>query len=294
MLIGYQAQEMALNENDRDWIRLTIGEALRQKSKGLLAQFKSWSPLGAGVAVGLFVLLQWNGYTIFRVHTEDQLKAIEGNLGVLRTLVSSSQPTKKQNQDAAKDILAKARQKTIPSIPESVVGQAGESFIEASQSDASAWPVALDFVSYRSSLNGSAKPSELQPSELQPKLVARQKSDFDFHPFADKPKPKLAASNLSLPIEQAARLDSINVDQNKGHTYGPAFLLAIGGAMTLDRMHFRNVVVENVEVHYSGQPLILEDVIFINCAFVFDNNDPGRKLGEAVLASASVNFRAAS
>jgi hypothetical protein len=41
-----------------------------------------------------------------------------------------------------------------------------------------------------------------------------------------------------------------------------------------------------------GKPLILENVVFFNCTFVLDNNEPVRQLGEHLLASAeTVSFR---
>ena len=61
--------------------------------------------------------------------------------------------------------------------------------------------------------------------------------------------------------------------------------------MNIDGKRIRHVVFDNVEIHYSGKPLILEDVTFINCAFVLENTEPGRKLGEEILASSPVNFR---
>jgi hypothetical protein len=36
------------------------------------------------VAIGIFALIQWNGYTIFKTHTEDSLSAINASLLILR------------------------------------------------------------------------------------------------------------------------------------------------------------------------------------------------------------------
>jgi len=67
-----------------------------------------------------------------------------------------------------------------------------------------------------------------------------------------------------------------------------------GGAYRIDNQQFRNVFFDGVEVHYSGAPLILENVTFINCTFVMDNNTNGRTLGKRLLASASVTFQTES
>jgi hypothetical protein len=53
------------------------------------------------------------------------------------------------------------------------------------------------------------------------------------------------------------------------------------------------LVFENVEVHYRGGPVILKGVVFINCKFVFDNDERGRSLADAILSSSSeVEFTA--
>jgi hypothetical protein len=72
--------DMAINKTEWDQIRTIIRDALNEHEKGKLQRFKSWSPLGALVAIGLFVFLQWNAYTVFRTRTEDKLVEIEARL----------------------------------------------------------------------------------------------------------------------------------------------------------------------------------------------------------------------
>ena len=55
-------------------------------------------------------------------------------------------------------------------------------------------------------------------------------------------------------------------------------------------MQVRNVVFEGVEIHYSGRPVILQNVIFINCTFSIEHDDAGERLAESILDSATVNF----
>jgi hypothetical protein len=51
------------------------------------------------------------------------------------------------------------------------------------------------------------------------------------------------------------------------------------------------VVYDGVEIHYSGGPMILENVVFISCKFVMDNTAPNRNLAEVLLASDRIDFK---
>jgi hypothetical protein len=118
---------------------------------------------------------------------------------------------------------------------------------------------------------------------------------YSLHNVPDKRAPILSfMPEIGLSSEKAARADRIGADLNKNMAQESLWLFAEGGATQLDGMHLRRVVFKGVEVHYSGGPLILENVSFINCVFVFDNNEHGRDLGRTLLASASVDFRTAA
>src|SRR5260370_32615019 len=90
-------EDMALIKADKEWIESSITEALRKRFSSKLARFQAWSPAGAFIAVLIFVLLQWNSYTVFRVHTEDRLDTIEANL---RTLLATQAPQQVINEIA--------------------------------------------------------------------------------------------------------------------------------------------------------------------------------------------------
>lgn len=62
-----------------------------------------------------------------------------------------------------------------------------------------------------------------------------------------------------------------------------------------DGLHLRNVIIENVTVFYSGGPLWLENVYFVNCKFDFPAPAKGPvpntpDFARAILASPSVRF----
>jgi hypothetical protein len=115
---------------------------------------------------------------------------------------------------------------------------------------------------------------------------------YAYAPVPGKAHPQAKVVLSLVPADQAARADPIGQDSNASIKYQPSWLIVTGGATSLDGEHFRNVVFDNVEVHYSGAPIVLENVTFISCVFVFDNNDRGRGLGQALLASGNINFRA--
>ena len=65
-----------------------------------------------------------------------------------------------------------------------------------------------------------------------------------------------------------------------------------GGAVNLDGEDIRHVIFNGVEIHYTGKPVKLENVTFVDCKFVIENTKPARKLSETILASAdNVNFK---
>jgi hypothetical protein len=58
----------------------------------------------------------------------------------------------------------------------------------------------------------------------------------------------------------------------------------------LDGMLMKHVVLRNVTIFYSGAPVVLEDVTFVNCTFVLTNTEGARNFALAVLASAKTIF----
>lgn len=105
-----------------------------------------------------------------------------------------------------------------------------------------------------------------------------------------KPIPSLQFSGEEITSDEAARLDRIGTDQNSAEKTGPISLIATGGATNLDDWHIRKTIFRNVEIHYTGKPVILEDVVFNNCLFFMDNTKPARSLGKAILASLQIDF----
>ena len=112
-------------------------------------------------------------------------------------------------------------------------------------------------------------------------------------PYSEQNKPAMQFSDqMGVPAKEAARLEVIGNDLNRELPEGPARITITGGVATLDSHYIRQVVFRQVEIHYSGQSVILENVVFIDCKFIFDNDDNGREFGRVLLANARVTFRA--
>jgi hypothetical protein len=201
-----------------------------------------------------------------------------------RLLQVATQPEKKENQAAAKELIASARKKSIPISPE-IIGSVGKSFIGAAQKAPDAWGVALDLLSYRSSefrIQATGIPLPADHIVLH----------YNVGPLVPgKPAPHIERlTRAFVASNEAARYESIGENLNKEG--GAPGLSVRGGAVNLDGKDIRNVMFVEVEIHYSGKPLILENVAFMNCKFVFENTEPSRKLSESILAAReTVSFR---
>jgi len=228
--------------------------------------------------------------TTFRTQTADRLTQIESSLLALRTSQVIANPGSEKSIKEAKSLLAMAREGRTP-IPISTVEQAAKSFIETSVAQPEAWETALDFVSYRTALNkidarGAAPFRKLSGAGLDHYYIGPVVPGKALPIGSDIP--------ASVPPELAARYELLGKNENEGKSTGPPRLFFTGGALNIDGRFARHVVFENVEVHYTNQPLVLEDVVFVNCTFVIENGNSGRKLSETLISSQIVNFKTSS
>jgi len=299
-----EAEDMPFSRENEQWIRDTIDQAIRRainplsRTKRLLQGLKDWGltaliwtvPLAlmAGcIVLGIRVVSDIKEETTFRTNTTRDIREIKESLLSFRARTAALNPTDPQNQADAKKVLSTAQAQAIPlSLP--VVQQAGLAFAHAASADAKAWNVALDFISYRSSLNKSGHPDN--STEPIPQGAGATHYTYVFVP--GRPHGEVKWGRPFVPADQAAHWDNIGVNLNENVKLQPSWLYVEGGATSLDGEYIRHVVFKNVEIHYSGQPVILEDVTFVDCVFVLDNDVRGRQLAEQVLAASSVTFQA--
>jgi hypothetical protein len=208
----------------------------------------------------------------------------------LRNAASLSPEQFQKELPQVKAAVALAKQEQLRE-PEETINSLGKQAIDLAnvQSDIRnvAWQTATEILNYRSFLNVPPR----EALAIAP-LPGNQAWQYGVLGTPGKPLPSFAFTEvLGVPSRMAARFDRIGEDKNQALQRGPLYLIGTGGATILDNMFLRNVVFQNVEIHYSGAQIDLKNVTFVNCTFVIDNNLPGRELGNKMLASNSVSFK---
>jgi hypothetical protein len=256
-----------------------------------------WASRSRG-GVGLF--RRFGGREKFRVprnngcsshrnrHTPRQYRrSPEGNghaLLAIRISLAAGKPTEKASIADAQNVLTAAKKEAIH-LPPEVIEQSGTSFVDAAAKGTAAWDAALAFLNYRSS---SISVTRITKGVAVPEGA---ETVYDLGPMVDdKPIPAVTHIPNAVRPEDSARLETIGKNLNEQLKYGSPQLILTGGAVNLDDKYLRHVVLLNVEVHYSGKPIMLEDVVFANCTFVLENTGPSRDLGKTLLASSPVTF----
>lgn len=168
-------------------------------------------------------------------------------------------------------------------IPDQVLSDSGKSFILASAKDPGAWKTAEVLINYKSEINqiGFLFPS----SGLLP-----EESHFAIADVPGKDIPHFSMVPVGVPTDRVARFQRIGQPTNVGIKVGPSTLILSGGAVDIEGMDIAHTIFHKVEVHYKGGPLLIEDVMFINCIFIFNNTEQPRLLAASILGSKSVSF----
>lgn len=231
----------------------------------------------------------------FQTNTESKLEKLNTDMVSLRALIASSQPLKSQNQKAAKELLAQARQKLVPPIPKSVVEQAGINFIEAASKEPTAWNAALAFLEYRSFLNASETPNITDP--LIYKAQGRIHGDWDLNINGSGGDEFLSITNKFVLARDAARYEKIDEELNQGKQLGP-LRIGFGGIngnreeVYIDGFRLKNVTLQGVRVVYKGGPVILESVYFVDCTFDFQKSPNRTELAKQILSGSAISYTA--
>jgi hypothetical protein len=228
----------------------------------------------AGAVVALLSLL--------KIPSESMLIERIAELPSKELIAAATNPTEPKNQQQAIHILTEAKRSSTP-LPRNTWIEAGHSFVMAADKDPGAWKTAQAFMEYRSHVNSLT--FTFPATGVQPETT-----HFQIDPIPGKALPQVIAVNQGLPIAAAARFEKLGVPTNPDVKVGTEHLVASGGATSLDDMDIAHVVFFGVEVHYSGKPIRLEDVLFVNCTFVFDNDDRTRMLANTIINSEKVNF----
>lgn len=277
---------MALNDQDRAWIRQEIQGAFRQR--GFWSKFKDWIPITVVVAIGLFVLQQWGTYVEFKTRTSDRLdnienkdlKAIRDDLKEIRAQLAKQTVTshlalpQSQFQNTLSEIgrALITIQETKASIQPAVLSDLSKKLVETDHAVPDYWPLASWIINYRSSMIVGTSLGNWSVFPPCPGVV-----DLDSSPdaYTQKVDPKTRIHfGPKVPIERIGNQDCMV--QLDGHR--------------VSRWDCKHCIVK-----YSGGPLSLHDVRFENCLFIFDfpsdrvPQPSGERLSETLLASNLTN-----
>jgi hypothetical protein len=213
---------------------------------------------------------------------------IKGKLEILAPLIQklTAQRLDEAGTLSSKELLARlpelrslatiAKTESVTVKPETVQ-KVGNKLIEVGTS--AAWSAALDFVNYKSFLNVSLAVkfnNVIGTGTLKTEYVTNSPAGLGTPHFG-----VLGA----VPTEQAAQLLQIGKpDPNGSSPLGNDWIIADGGGLTIDNMQMKKVILRNVYISYSGGPLRMQDVYFINCTFAVKQQPNGQRLVAAALS----------
>lgn len=221
---------------------------------------------------------------------ESDVRHIAGTVDAIRLKQLSNTPTAPGVVAEAQNILATAKAKKIP-IDKEVIIDAGKTFIGASRNNPNVWKAAVAFVNYRSFLS----------EDDAPRTRSIEVSHLDWWTTVQGTIKKRTAGNSAytlggplVPNDLAARYEAIGATDNNGHLTGPSLIVVDGNYQNqfwLDGYWLKNVVIRNASIKYSGGPVMLENVYFINCTFEITPTAPSQLFAESVLQSPSATFK---
>jgi hypothetical protein len=222
-----------------------------------------------------------------------KLAKIEGELDVLTIQRSAAQPTNLQNATQAIEALRNAGSNGEKLDP-ALITEAGIKFIDAKDAP-HAWDAALAFLAYHSSLNQPLSPElkttfvpirGAEQKELTIVIGVHGQGLLDFQESWPKELVPISQAFIFQPIGVKVPLVP-GFPPAETRTEGHPFLLINNprgtGAIVLDGMHLKNVIFNGIRISYSGGPLVMENVYFINCTFEISHNPIGQKLATAIL-----------
>jgi hypothetical protein len=185
--------------------------------------------------------------------------------------------------------LATLAKKEGVSIPPTLVKNVATKLAAIGSADA--WTAALDFATYKSFLNAA---NSIRLTQLKGQLPSQDL----YTVYLSVPPPGMTPPVFSVvggvPKEQAATFSIIGApDLNAKNLLGNDWIILDGNGIVLDKLKLKKVIFRNVYISYSGGPLEMEDVYFLNCTFGVSQHPNGELLLTKVLdQSTAVKFNA--
>lgn len=295
-------QDMAFSEDNQDWIRLQIEEAIRPNGFKKVANWlRYWGLLGIAitafltliglvVTLGIFTTNKISQEAEFRGKTEKTLETIDKRLtsiegSLVNIQLKQLSATGPQASKDAENILRLARSNNVKLDSEAITN-AGTRFVEASNARPDAWATVQEFLSYRSYLNSVTVP-------LGPQVRVTD-ADARSHYLINKDNIPTVEQMSTVGASQApdaAQLRNISgSDLNSASGIGPSLIVLKAPTVILDNLYAKKVVFENAHIIYRGGPVTLDDVYFLNCTFEIENHAKGQEMAKKILANAATSF----
>ena len=269
--IGEETDDIvALNEQDRAWIRETIQTAHKAHGWSKFTRFiKDWSGTSAAVAIILFVATQWTGYVEFRTQTNGRLTEIEKQLTRLNlaTSASLSPGSFASNLQQLGTDIRQAQEKKVD-ITGGILNDLQQKLIGTDSGAQGYWPTAVQLVDYKYRASASvSKPRNcldtVSPDAPEVDRLTTNTGVVDYPSFSGPQTPgwmaHLMLGNCNL-----------NLDDN-----GDFYSTSAGKFFQRVKEHHPQaslffLVLNNAHITYSGGKMLpVSGIQFTNCTFEF-------------------------
>jgi hypothetical protein len=225
-----------------------------------------------------------------------QIRADIGTLkGQLEQLNSDLKHTKKLQLDNL-TIQFHAFQKAKITVDPTVLADLGKEVVDFSRSKEpdiaeAAWTATASLASYRSFLNVSRAPdiSNTKPTPDPANFGIRWQSQPI--PGAANWRQMFYFPNAFVPASEAAIFTDIGRENQVSRAPPLIVFDAPGTAIKMDGQHWKNVVIRDAMIVYTGGPAILENVLFVNCTFSISRTGAGQTLAEKIVSSPKTTFK---
>jgi hypothetical protein len=190
---------------------------------------------------------------------------------------------------AVNNLLTVAKNQAV-NIPPALVSKIGTGLVGAVKFNPDAWNAALSFLVYKSeNFDKATLPVPPPTDNTEP-----TKTVYAVNTIPGKEAPKLGVSGRT-DSKNAANISFIGKRLNDNLPVGAAYIWMSDGNVALDNTELKNVVMTRVHVYYSGGPVQLQNVYFVDCIFEMKPNKNSQSFMIAALKSSPfISFSAAS
>ena len=190
-----------------------------------------------------------------------------------------------------------AKDNNLPADPNDI-SSAGMSFLDLGPARPKAWEAAQSYLAYRTTFNRDLtavqSAQEIATTQVDPKLLSEQQS-YTIHAPDGFPLPTRLSFGGNVPAERAAQMNLFGQEnENANATRHDEVLLIDGGGFYIDHIVMKHVIFRDSTIIYQGDPVVMEDVIFVNCTFLLNNAPSAIAFARQVFTNTAINFKVPS